>query len=106
MVSNDRSIYFHCSSVNLLIGDQIVALGLVDTWLVVTPSLLYKPPVTNLPLTTPIDPVLVDGLAIIFSAFIATKYPPDPATAPIVTITGFPAFFARTVSLQIISEPI
>ncbi len=47
---------------------------------------------------------MVPGSATILSAAIATKYPPDPARFPIETITGLPAWRARTTSRQIVSE--
>ena len=59
---------------------------------------------TNFPPRTPIDPVIVPGSARIRSAFIATKYPPEAATSPIETTTGFPALRARDTSRQIVSE--
>ncbi len=48
--------------------------------------------------------MIVPGWATILSACIATKYPPDAATLPMVTMSGLPACFARTVSRQIVSD--
>src|SRR6266851_6458323 len=47
---------------------------------------------------------MVPGSATILSAAIATKYPPEPAKFPIETITGLPAWRARTTSRQMVSE--
>ena len=47
---------------------------------------------------------MVPGCATIRSAGTATKYPPDAATLPIDTTTGFPASRARDTSRQMVSE--
>ena len=63
-----------------------------------------RPVVSSFPPSTPIEPVMVPGWATILSAAAATKYPPEPATLPMLTMTGFPASLARTVARQIVSE--
>jgi hypothetical protein len=58
-----------------------------------------------LPNTTPIEPVIVAGCATIASDPIATQYPPDPATDDMLTTTGFPAAWARSIDRHTRSLP-
>src|SRR5262249_58715928 len=69
-----------------------------------TPALPSMSPSTGLPLITPIEPVTVPGWAMIASAAIEMKYPPDAATSLIDTTTGLPALRTLTTSRQIASE--
>ena len=56
----------------------------------------------NLPPSTPIDPVMVPGSAIIFAAGIEIRYPPDAAYPDMLTTTGF--FFAVSSTSRSISS--
>src|ERR1700693_3369965 len=51
----------------------------------------HMPPVTIFPVRTPIEPVREPGRATIQLAGVETQYPPDPATGPIATTSGFRA---------------
>ena len=59
--------------------------------------------VGNIP-KIPIEPVIVSGLAQISSEEVAIEYPPDAATLPIETTTGFFASWASCSSRRITSE--
>jgi hypothetical protein len=56
------------------------------------------------PASTPMEPVIVPGWATILSAFMATKYPPEAATSPMLTMIGFFRSRARATSRQMVSD--
>ncbi|SKX13518.1 Uncharacterised protein [Mycobacteroides abscessus subsp. massiliense] len=71
-MSISASTRSRCSSVNGSLLDHASALALVRKVSEATPSFSLSPRVMNFPVITPMDPVMVPGLARIASAPMAT----------------------------------
>src|ERR1700722_1047979 len=97
-------MYSRWVGVKFCCAENSEALSLVATESVLIPSKLYKPETFILPISTPIDPVIVLRSATIFRAGAAIQYPPDAATSDIETTTGFTAL-ASSTSRRITSLP-
>src|ERR1700677_905715 len=97
-------MYSRCPGVKFCCAENNDALSLVVTESVLIPSRLYNPDTFILPISTPIDPVIVLRSATIFRAGAAIQYPPDAATSDIDTTTGFTSL-ANSTSRRITSLP-
>src|SRR5258708_19651971 len=80
-----------CSSVYGFSSLSMVACRPNATVSRLTMSFDHVPPVTILPVSTPIDPVRVPGRATIQLPGADTQQPPDPATGPMPPTSGLPA---------------